>query len=96
MLLLFPQVLRADAEPNLHAERVDMGGEFGGVLAPGFAALPEQPFVGIGTHARHAAERVLLLDDQRRETVIVQPQRAGHARWAAPDDRHDRPARLAY
>src|SRR5258708_1198432 len=55
-----------------------------------FAGLPQKPLVGIGAHARDPAERTLLLDDDRVQAVIVQPQRAGHAGGTAPDDRHDR------
>ena len=90
LVMLPPQAMRPGAEPGLDRQFAHVVGELGGVLAPALAALPEQPRVGIGAQARHTAERALLLDDHGVEAVIVQPQRARHARGSAPDDRHDR------
>jgi len=90
LLVLPPQALRRAAEPGLDRELADVAGELGGVLTPAFAALPEQPLVGIGGEPRHAAERARLLDDRGMHAVIVEPQRARHARGPAADDRHDR------
>src|SRR5215475_7197615 len=82
--MLPPQAVRPGAEPGLDRQFAHVVGELGGVLAPALAALPEQPRVGIGAQARHTAERALLLDDHGVEAVIVQPQRARHARGSAP------------
>src|SRR5262249_35626386 len=89
-VVLTPQALRRAAEPGLDRELADVAGELDGVLTPAFAALPEQPLVGIGGKPRHAAERARHLDDHGMHAVIVQPQRARHARRPAADDRHDR------
>jgi len=88
--VLPPQALRRAAEPGLDRQVVDVAGELCGVLTPAFAALPEQPLVGIRAEPRHAAKRALLLDDHGMHAVIVEPERARHARGPATDDGHDR------
>jgi hypothetical protein len=87
--VLLPRALRPRAKPGLDRPLADVSGEVSGVFACIFAALPQQPVVGIGAHARHPAERALLLDDDRVQAIIEQPQRAGHACGPAADDRND-------
>src|SRR5262249_3114445 len=83
-----PGAQRPAAEPGLNRKLLQMAGEVGGVLAPERARPPEQPRIRVGVGARHAAEFGRLLDDDRPEPVIVQPERAGHTRRPAADDRH--------
>src|SRR5262249_6673472 len=69
-VVLPPQGLWRAAVPGLDCQLADVAGELGGVLAPTFPALSEQPLVGIGAELRHTAERALLLDDHGMHAVI--------------------------
>ena len=84
------EALRPAAVPRLDRGLPDVAREFVGVLPRGLARPPEQPVVGIGARPRHAAQRSLLLDDARAQSVVREPQRAGHAGGPAADNRHDR------
>ena len=89
---LASRALGTGAEPGLDRKAPDVAGERGGILARTFSRPPEQPVIGIGAAPRHAAEHGPFFDDDRAQPVIVQPQRAGHARGPASDDRNDRHA----
>ena len=88
-VVLAPQPPRPAAKPSLDRQLAEMAGKGRSVLARRLIGLAEQPLIGIGTSPRHAAQCALVFDDDGPQSIIVQPQRAGHARGSAADDRYD-------